>query len=325
MLEHSAEVTSLDRIANKQGLALRLAVVSTPRSGNTWLRRMLAVLYGLHECAAHAPEEVEWGRLPARCVLQIHWHRSPAFVKLLEQHGFQVVVLARHPLDVLLSILHFAPHDPSTVHWLQGEGGHERCIYGSMPCSPSFLEYASGTRAAALLSVSREWWTAPGVQKVQYENLVAVPHDELRRLVLALDRETELSITEAVAVTTMANLRVITQAAHHFWQGRPGLWRHLLPAAEAHAIATAHQTIFMDLGYTCDPDPNLTRSRADANWVEMVGPELAAELQDLTPLKQKVSALEALLRKAEIHLAIAEEARLKLSAELAAAHTRLAS
>ena len=32
---------------------LRLALVSTPRSGNTWLRNMLAATLDLHEHAAH--------------------------------------------------------------------------------------------------------------------------------------------------------------------------------------------------------------------------------------------------------------------------------
>jgi hypothetical protein len=47
-------------------------------------------------------------------VLQLHWHRTPElFGRLLERHGFRVVSIARHPFDVLLSILQFVASQPS--------------------------------------------------------------------------------------------------------------------------------------------------------------------------------------------------------------------
>ena len=51
---------------------LRLAVLSTPRSGNTWLRHLLAASFGLEQQAVHNPGEIDWLRLPAhtscRCI-----------------------------------------------------------------------------------------------------------------------------------------------------------------------------------------------------------------------------------------------------------------
>ena len=80
---------------------------------------------------------------------------------MLQRHGFRVLVLSRHPLDVLISILHFVRKDRETNNWLGGEGGDERSIFGASPCSPQFLAYATSERAKALLSVSREWWPDP--------------------------------------------------------------------------------------------------------------------------------------------------------------------
>src|SRR5262245_44560627 len=84
---------------------LRIVVISTPRSGNTWLRHLLAKIYGSQELAVHNPADVDWAAIPVDCILQIHWRPTPEFLSLLERHGFRVVVLARHPFDVLLSIL----------------------------------------------------------------------------------------------------------------------------------------------------------------------------------------------------------------------------
>src|SRR6185295_14663912 len=99
---------------------MRIAVVSTPRSGNSWLRRMLAESLQLEENAVHRPEDVDWPELPERAVLQIHWRPDRDFVSRLEQHAFRPVVIARHPLDTLISILAFSQHENSTKHWLDG-------------------------------------------------------------------------------------------------------------------------------------------------------------------------------------------------------------
>lgn len=57
---------------------------------------------------------LEAGPIPDRCVLQIHWYREPNFQRFLFENRFKVVSIARHPLDVLISILHFIRYDQST-------------------------------------------------------------------------------------------------------------------------------------------------------------------------------------------------------------------
>jgi hypothetical protein len=250
----------------------RIAVLSTPRSGNNWLRHLLTRLYDIPSLAAHNPADLDWMGLPPHCVFGIHWHPVPPFLTLLERHGFRMVALARHPLDVLISILHFALHAP-TARWLEGEGGQEQPIYGAMPRSAAFLDYTTGKRATALLAVSREWWTVPGCLRIRYEELAADPHAALGRLMDGLAMTPRASIDGALAATTIPKLRDLTNCPHHFWQGRVGLWRSLLPAPEAYAIAKSQSDSFSELGYACNPDPNLQGAEADANWIELVGAE----------------------------------------------------
>jgi Sulfotransferase domain len=179
---------------------LRIALVSTPRSGNTWFRRLLATTFMLEDRAVHNPEDLVWHELPERFVLQCHWHKFEPFTSLLEENLFRVVVLSRHPLDVLISILHFAPHNAETARWLEGDGGNEVSIYGAKPRDSAFLEYAAGPRAAALLSVSHEWRQAEGRYSVRYEDVVRDPAGELKRLAAALDQPvTPEVIAEAIA------------------------------------------------------------------------------------------------------------------------------
>jgi Sulfotransferase domain len=232
----------------------RIAIISTPRSGNTWLRRLLSHAYSAKELAFHTPSEVPWNELPEHCILQIHWPRTSTLVDLLEHNHFHVVVLARHPLDVLLSILQFSPHEKETSRWLNGEGGNEDCIHNVSPTSQAFLNYCLSVRAKALLSVSLQWWVASSVMPVKYEALVSDPSLELRKIATQLtDDVSKLKIEEAVLANSFSYLQSIS-INNHFWKGKPGIWRELLPAATADRIAIFHDKSYRILGYSRNDD-----------------------------------------------------------------------
>lgn len=265
-------------------LPFRIALISTPRAGNNWLRHLLVNMYRLSSLQVHAPQEVDWKALPAECLLAVHWHPSPTFLERLQQHGFQSVVLARHPLDVLISILHFALHYSSTEatqRWLEGEDGNERSIFAAMPRSTAFLDYATGRRAGALLAVSHEWWQVPGCLQVRYEEMLDDAAGTLQRLAESLGVPARASLADVVAGNSTTKLWQSIGSKYHCWQGRSGLWRQLLPAAEAGLIAAAHRAVFADLGYEVDPDPLLNGSQADANWIKLIWEELAEDLHTL--------------------------------------------
>lgn len=252
----------------------RIAIISSPRSGNTWLRYLLARLYNADHVAVHTPEEADWETLPDDCVLQLHWHYSPAFHAMLEERGFRVIAIARHPLDVLISILHFAPNEPQTARWLDGACGDERPIFHVSPVSAEFLSYATGPRADALLSVSRAWWQAPDVTPVRYEDLV---DDTIGCLFKLSGRfgPPAGSVSDIADALTLEKLRP-SASNQHFWKGRPGLWKALMPANVAAAIARANAGSFSLLGYGCEPDPLLTREEAERHWNAFRGRSVAA-------------------------------------------------
>src|ERR1700689_2390224 len=107
---------------NPNPTPLRLAIVSTPRSGNMWLRTLLQRCYNIPTNATHELTDEQWQQMPGEGLHQIHWPRTSEFVSRLRDHGFKVITIARHPLDTLISILHF-PWYSQTQKWLLGEGG----------------------------------------------------------------------------------------------------------------------------------------------------------------------------------------------------------
>jgi hypothetical protein len=246
---------------------MRVAIVSTPRSGNTWLRGLLARVYQLKELAVHRPDEIDWWALPPRCALQIHWKLEVSFVAELARHGFHSVVIARHPLDVLISALNYNYYthsreecpDPSTC---------EPCsLLDATPRSEAFLTYACSQSGDGVLTYSRDWWAQDWAHRVRYEDLVERPVEALEGLIGSLGVAIRSPVGEAVELFDLERRRARETVWHyHYWQGRPGLWRSLIPAAEARRIEDAQRSVFEVLGYACDPDESLSDVQADLNW-----------------------------------------------------------
>ena len=234
-------------LLNERNSILKLLVVSTPRSGNTWLRYMLSTVYQLHQHAVHTPQALDWAALPDKSIVQLHWHRTPEFQALLAQHQVKPVTIARHPLAVLLSIWQFAVHEPATAQWLGGEGGDESAMLNQPVDSAAFLNYACGPRAKALLSVSAEWWDTPGTAQVRYEDLVKQPLETLTALCHGLG-PAQASLAQTLQDNAIDKLR-LTSSNNHFWQGQPDAWQQMVPPEFALQVQHAHSAVFQRLGY----------------------------------------------------------------------------
>jgi hypothetical protein len=197
----------------------RLFLACTPRTGNLWFRKMLATSLQWTETAAHKPAEIPWRSLPPKCIVAMHWQFSQDFHDMLQAHDFVPIVIARHPLDVLISILHFSQCEPATSKWLGGLGGGEHLLHQADPASPEFLEYALSERASALLSISAEW-LPHAASMVRYEDLVSQPELVLDRVIQQIGGSPQLPLAEVIESHTMERLRA--SCRHHLWRGEPG-------------------------------------------------------------------------------------------------------
>jgi hypothetical protein len=245
----------------------RLFLACTPRTGNTWFRSSFAHLTGIVNWSAYFPGDVPWELLPQDVSLSMHWHRTLPFEGFLRQYGFRIMVMARHPLDVLLSILSYAQrNEEATRKWLYSECGDERTLVGATPTSDAFVHYALGWRAATLFNVSVAWASRAAVH-VHYERLVQTPHEEFGRICTALGMEQRVDVDTVVGLYTPDAMRAAVP--NHYWQGAPGLWKRLIVPELATAIRERHPAAFETFGYECDPDPGLTVEQAAANWAAL--------------------------------------------------------
>ena len=223
--------------------------------------------------AAHNPGEIPWTQLPPSCLVAMHWNRGEEFTNFLTDHGFRIVITTRHPLDVLISILHFSPHEPATDRWLEGECGNERVLEGATPTSHAFADYCLGRRAARLLQVSVEWLkTAETV--VKYEDLLRDPAAELRRVLAYFGAGINADVEVVVEANRIEKLRGFS--VHHFWRGQAGLWKHLIDRELATAICQRHREVFDTFGYNCEGAASLSPEQIDRVWQELNQPQVVA-------------------------------------------------
>jgi len=276
---------------------VRIAITSTPRSGNTWLRHILCAAYDAVGITAHSPSDVDWAHLPDDCILQIHWHPTESFRELLEHYAFRVVVVVRHPLDVLISILQFALYN-STARWLEGEAGNEASILGAMPRSDAFLSYCQGPRASVLLGLSKEWWLIPACLRIRYEDLVEDTSRAVTGLTAVLAGTLKRPLHDVIAGASLEKLRASTRRHHHFWQGKVDGWRRFFTAREATLLREIHHSLCTELAYDCAADPDLSGQEADENWIRLAWSRLADKIQNVRILEDIVPKLEAKLSAA---------------------------
>jgi hypothetical protein len=258
--------------------------VGTPRSGHTWLRKLLASIYSLEKFGIHKLEELDWENLPPRMALQVHRHPTESFRALLRTHGFHVVSPARHPLDLLISMLNYIQYTPDPPRWTSASGKGECTLVRAAPLSEEFLQFACGEipdhlftstgpwwqTPTELLAITSQWWQTPGTICLRYEDLVNEPVATLAKICARISPDLKRSIEDVVTATTMDELRAAYGDYHfHFWQGRPGHWKALLTAQVVGRIAAAHPEMFQPLGYECAADLELTPAQADLNWYRL--------------------------------------------------------
>lgn len=244
----SADASPLQLVIRAPAAELRVAVMGTPRTGNTWLRRVLADAFDAEEIAVHHPADIPWDSLPTRFVIQLHWPRTRHMEWMLQSHDVKVISLARHPLDVLLSIHKFVQHGQETDKWLAARAGDESAIRGVDVSADAFTSWASSERASALLDVTPQWWLTPSTTRERYEALLAGGLEEFEGLVERLGSSLRRPLADALSYNTPDRLAALSGGVH-VWRAQAGLYRSCLTTDQAARLYALHRSVFDALGY----------------------------------------------------------------------------
>ena len=217
--------------------------------------------HGLSNPPRPSLADSEWLDLPTEVVLQLHWRRGPAFGGTFNGTVPDAAV-ARHPLDVLISILHFCLLRIRIGTRFGCSGPAERSR-GSSPRCPEPTIHRICTRGPrADTGRYPNWWGQPRVFGRGYEDFATRMAMQRIEAVFGPVRCVPLRAGR-VEACSLARLREQT-TNNHFWKGSPGLWRSLLPPVETAEIAPALSPF--DARYSCE--------RTQRSVAELAEPEL---------------------------------------------------
>lgn len=215
-------------------------LASSPRSGNTIVRRTLAES-GLAEHAVHDLADVDWSAMATPWIVQHHAGPRPAVDAFLAATGAAVLVVIRHPLDVLCSVRRFAAKAPSARFWIGARTGLETA---DLTTDDGFAAWATSPGADALLAVNTDWWSRPGVVSVRHEDV----HDDPARTFATVFRRLADTVPDLSDAAGAHEAAAASIPAFHRTAPGPGA-RHELPAHLLDRLAAHHHRHLEVLGY----------------------------------------------------------------------------
>jgi hypothetical protein len=281
---------------------LKILIVSTPKTGNTWVKNLLANVYQLpivdFGMAFDAEEATALG---SRWVAHQHYAARPELVDWLVQNDVVLVTTLRHPCDALVSMYHF-------VHDLG-----DRLVFADVDRAPVMARDggAIGEHTASYvldgynlsLDISLSWMRAGVSHLVRYEDLKSSPISALKGLTDAISEVPLERIRRAVAQCDFQRMRKTAGADPKFYRkGQVGRWRLELPEQilDIFRDSPPYPIHFAALSYSLDSDfpvdapairpASLEQVRATATvnshwaiawpqWPSGIGPKIAALAQ----------------------------------------------
>lgn len=188
-------------------------IVSYPKSGNTWTRFLIANLVYPNERASFAninqlvPDPEALSRraldsLPRPRYIKSHQYFDPRYPK--------VIYVVRDPRDVALSHYHFQRKRKVLADGDPIEPFVSRFVHGSTSSYGSWGENVAGWLA------TRNGSNA--FLLVRYEDMIARPNEELRRVSSYLRIEPdEARIQQAVQRSSADEMRIMERSQAHLW------------------------------------------------------------------------------------------------------------
>jgi hypothetical protein len=232
---------------------LRILILSTPKTGNTWLRHLLAGVYRLPQF--YVPPPLDCAKLDKageRWVTHYHTRPNRELLSWIRTNRAVVVTTIRHPGDVLLSLYHH-------IHEFRNETLDHNFLRRMVSTGferRGMTTYAADQPFSADLDCSLEWMAYEGTHTVRFEDLRADPVATLRELT---SRIHPAPLERMEAAVEMCDIDVMRRMAGDFSgffrQGRIGDWHARLPPDVVEVFRKLHPYAaqMARLGYSMDP------------------------------------------------------------------------
>jgi hypothetical protein len=253
--------------------SLKIVIVSTPKTGNTWLKRLLAHVYDLPIVRIGIGfDPVELDGLGQRWIAHQHYVACSDVREYGRRHGLVFVTTIRHPCDALLSKFHHARNFGHRLAWADIDRSPILLRDGATPGKHTASYIIDGF--STLLDISIGWVRSGQSHIARYEDLRRDPVATLQELTAAICPVQEERIDAAVQACGIGKMRETWQASHKFFrEGKVGGWREALPGpiVELFRHLAPYPSQFAELGYSLDQDQPLSEATAGMDGDQETG------------------------------------------------------
>lgn len=241
---------------------MRIIVASPAKTGNVWIKLLLAQIYNL-KVLSQPPKIpvnflnafVEAGHFEEDSIFHQHFRPTEAFFAIVEQIDATVVTTIRHPYDVFVSLYYYVQRLPDKFH-------PQTKLYpliGKDLDDPAVFNYLEqGEDGFGLeVSIALEWLESHRTNLIRYEDMIADIHKVLTGVTDAIQPVPMDKIEQAVRNNRAEALRKKSRKLNeHIRSATTGDWRNHLTPAHLNAINSAHGTAIERLGYKLHEAPD---------------------------------------------------------------------
>lgn len=225
---------------------LKILIVGTPRTGNTWTKLLLSKIYDLPLIDLPAVFEPDFLEAQGdRWICHKHYAPTPRLLAWAKEHRLVLITTVRHPGDILVSLFHFvnyqAPLSPvfKAPKIMALDGG----VMGE-----NTLHYVK-TGFSYYLDISLYWMLSHESLVVRYEDLWQDPFGSLATLTAQIHPVPQDRIQQALVQCDFDFLHEYHDP-RFFRSGRIGEWRASLTPEVLEVLKQVPYSVqFEILGY----------------------------------------------------------------------------
>ena len=240
---------------------MRIIVASPAKTGNIWVKLMLAEIYQL-KVINEVPRIplrflrafINEGRFEENAIFHQHFRPTEAFFELIDPIDARLVTTIRHPYDVFVSLYFYVQRLSHLFH----EGAPLYPLIGRALDDPAVFEYLEKDEDGFGFQVrlALDWVDCGRSIIVTYEDLLADTYQAVWGMTEQIQPVPARVIRQAVKNNQADRLRKKSLTLNkHIRAGTTGDWRNHLTRQHLELINKTHGPLIQRLGYGLHEDP----------------------------------------------------------------------
>jgi hypothetical protein len=236
---------------------MRIVVASAPKSGNHWIKCLLAEIYGLEVIegedkdrltAKTIPEQLVANRFPDRSIMHIHNRCGRRLCNAIDDIPARIVTIIRDPYDAFLSLYHWQQQRDERA--LDRRQGRPRQVMATRVLDdPEVLDFIR-SGYGKMLEQANGWLHGGRSVVIRYESLHENPRDALEELTTRIEPASREAIDAAIDNCGADIMRERSEKMRwHIRSATVGASRSQLGPEHLAAFRECHADAIQSLGY----------------------------------------------------------------------------